>query len=948
MADQYVALAIDLGGANPARAEIVAVAALAFGAAGEIDRLVFPVHPRGAISAGAFAGSGLTRDMLDDAPTWPEVAPALRRLVAGRAIVGWEPANTLLALESAGVVLPNAVLDARALCELLFHGLPALTLPAAAVAVGAASGERIRVARRAEELVAVFRDILGRIERFDAATLEQLAGLLRLGGVPEAELFARFAAARPTGPLFAASEPTNGPHELAFLTARERTEGLRPTGSRKSVAPKRIAAALAEGGPLSHHVAGYELRPPQERMAVAVADALNDDGRLLVEAGTGTGKSLAYLLPAALHAIERGETVVVSTNTLALQDQLFRKDLPDLHAALGEVTGDETPFTATVLKGRVNYLCLRSWFQWLRQPVSDAAEARLRAKIVAWLTETATGDRAELRLAPDEQDHWRHVAEEEGSCVPSRCPFQQRNQCFLFRARRRAEAAHLVIVNHALLLSDVAAGSRILPAYERLVIDEAHHLEDQATTQFGFNVTERDIAEFADAVARRDGTLLAGTVATCAGFLGRTANDDRARRRADDASERVVAAAADADSLRAAATRLFARFGELVSQQDRGWGAERSLRLTPAVRHSPAWDEVELLLEPVATGLHDLDARLRWLDAALAAGAESEEDESDALQREELGIEVGLAIRAGTELASRLRAAVSAPDPAIVYWIERWASGDRSSLHAAPLLVGEALEQGLFGNLRTLVLTSATLTTDDSFAFVQERLGLDEADTLAVASPFDYERSTLLYLADDMPEPNHPAYQRALEAALIAACTATKGRALVLFTSHAALQATARGIAGPLREHGIATLAQRLDGSPQQLIERLRHEPSTVVLGTATFWEGVDIVGPALSLLAIAKLPFSVPSDPVFAARSELFENPFADYAVPQAVLRFKQGFGRLIRSGRDRGVCAVLDRRMLSKRYGGSFVQSLPSCSVQVGSAAELGEAAARWLDDH
>jgi DNA polymerase-3 subunit epsilon/ATP-dependent DNA helicase DinG len=216
-----------------------------------------------------------------------------------------------------------------------------------------------------------------------------------------------------------------------------------------------------------------------------------------------------------------------------------------------------------------------------------------------------------------------------------------------------------------------------------------------------------------------------------------------------------------------------------------------------------------------------------------------------------------------------------------------------------------------------------------------------------VASPFDYQQSTLLYLADDIPEPSSSGYQQRLNETLYGLCTATRGRALVLFTSHAALQATARAIKQPLEDEGIVVLGQRIDGSPRQLIERLRTTPNIVVLGTATFWEGVDIVGPALSLLVITKLPFSVPADPVFAARSELFDNPFTQYAVPQAVLKFKQGFGRLIRSGRDRGVCAVLDRRVLSKRYGESFVQSLPDCTIRIGSMYDLPDEAANWLDE-
>ncbi|HEV2107536.1 MAG TPA: helicase C-terminal domain-containing protein, partial [Thermomicrobiales bacterium] len=274
----------------------------------------------------------------------------------------------------------------------------------------------------------------------------------------------------------------------------------------------------------------------------------------------------------------------------------------------------------------------------------------------------------------------------------------------------------------------------------------------------------------------------------------------------------------------------------------------------------------------------------------------------------------------------------------------------RITVHAAPLRVDGVLREQLFGRLRTAVLTSATMTTDSSFDFIADRLGVEGPRELMVPSPFDYSRSTLLYLADDIPEPNHPRYQQALHQGIIEACAATRGRALVLFTSHAALQAAYRAVKRPLEELGIVVLAQRSDGNPRQLIERLRHSSDTVVLGTASFWEGIDVAGQALSLLIITKLPFSVPSDPVFAARGELIEeeggHAFGDYAVPRAVLKFKQGFGRLIRSSEDRGVCAVLDRRVISKRYGRSFVESLPECALTVGSLADLPEAAAAWLD--
>ncbi len=955
MSGAFVALDVEATGMDPARHEIIEVALVVFDRQQVVERYVTLVRPRGRLSLDIAALTGIDAAELEGAPTFGEIAPHVRRLLAGRPIVGQSVWMDTAMLDAAGIVLPNPVYDTYDLATLLLPDLPSYTLATIAAHLGVESPAGHRALADAEASAAVFQALLLRLDRFDTTTLEQLAGYARTGGWPTADLFADAARERLSGPLFETlAEPErSGPHELAFLTARDRPEPLRRTGSTRKIDQARVGAVFADSGPLSGVVAGYERRPQQEAMALAVTRTLGEDGHLLVEAGTGTGKSMAYLLPAALHAVERGEPVVVSTNTLALQDQLYRKDVPDLRRALANGRGD-APFEAAVLKGRANYLCLRRWFQLQRQPVSDAVEARLRAKIVVWLGQTETGDRAELRLSQEEEVLWRNVAEEEGACVASRCVFQQRNQCFLYRARRAAEHAHLVIVNHALLLSDVMAGSRVLPEYEHLVVDEAHHLEDQATAQFGFAVDERDVVDHLDSVIRGDGPVSGGTLATVAAYLGRVAAGAARPRRADAASERVRLALARADAGRATAGRLFARLNEVIARQDgEGGGYDRTLRLTGSVRRDGAWLEIEILWEELERELRELDDHLRWfleaverIEPANGGGARHEADGAD-IQHEELLIELGLAVRGGAELAARLQSAIGSPTGDLVYWAERSQLGDRPSLHAAPLHVGDVLRDQLFGPLRSVVLTSATITTDGTFDYVAERLGLEEADELQVASPFDYERSTLLYLADDMPEPGHPGYQRRLQETLIQLCEATRGRALVLFTSHAALQATAKAIKRPLEEAGVLVLAQRLDGSPRQLIERLRTTPNVVVLGTATFWEGVDVVGPALSLLVITKLPFAVPSDPVFAARSELFDEPFLQYAVPQAVLKFKQGFGRLIRSSHDRGVCAVLDRRVLTKRYGASFVQSLPECSVSVGGLADLPWAAAGWLDD-
>lgn len=957
-AETFVALDLEATGMDPARHEIIEVALVVFDRDGERERFSSLIRPRARLSLDISALTGIAPADVAAAPSFQEVAPTLRRLVAGWPVVGQSAEMDLAMLEAAGLSLRNPIYDTHQLATLLLPDLPAYSLAAIAQRLGVERGAGHRALADAETTMGVFRRLLEQLEEYDTATLEQVATQARIAGWPLAALFASAAVRRPSGPLFASEDSASGkrgPHELGFLTQRERPDPLRAGDSRAPVSKEQIHEILRGDGPLRSLVPHYEHRPQQEAMSVAVGRALNEDGQLLVEAGTGTGKSVAYLLPAALHATERGERVIVSTNTLALQDQLYRKDIPDIRGAM-EASGRPAP-TAAVLKGRQNYVCLRRWFNLQRQPLIDASEAGLRAKVSLWLGETETGDRAELHLAPEEEGHWRGLSADEEACNAARCVYQHRNQCFLFRARRNAEAAHIVVVNHALLLSDTMAGSRVLPEYEHLVVDEAHHLEDQATTQFGTSVDERALVDELDDLIRSDGLLVAGLLPTAAAFLSRAPESPKQKRSAAAAPERVKIAMERANRSRTGVHGIFLRLREIATLHGGGDGGyDRTVRITDSLRRTGEWTEVEIAWEALEQELIGVEEQIRWFRDAMEgidlgvnadAVAAGSPDELLVLQHEEITLGLSGALRAVGELASIMAASIERPEGSAVYWVERSVIGDRLSLHAAPIHVGELLQDQLFGRLRSLVLTSATITTDGSFDFVSSRLGLEDAEELSVPSPFNYRRSTLLYLADDIAEPNQPGYQRQLQETLVELCDATRGRALILFTSHAALQATYRAIKRPLEDRGIIVLAQRTDGSPRQLIERLRHTPNVAVLGTATFWEGVDVVGPALSTLVITKLPFAVPSDPVFAARSELVEQPFLEYAVPQAVLKFKQGFGRLIRSSQDRGVCAVLDRRVLSKRYGASFVQSLPDCSEHVGSTFDLPHVAADWLAD-
>jgi DNA polymerase-3 subunit epsilon/ATP-dependent DNA helicase DinG len=734
-----------------------------------------------------------------------------------------------------------------------------------------------------------------------------------------------------------------------FLVPRERPGRLEKRANPLTSERPSIDGMLAIDGPFSRALERYEQRAEQREMMEAVERSIEEGGRLIVEAGTGTGKSLGYLTPAAIHAVECGEPVVVSTATIALQDQLINKDIPALVAAAkaSAAAGDESGLAriaglkATVLKGRSNYLCLRRWFIANRQPPSEPVEAELHAKVIAWLHTTESGDRAELRLSPDQQRYWLRLSEEEGACIPGQCVFHRNNQCFLFRARHEAESSHIIVVNHALLLSDLLRGGSVLPAFRHLIVDEAHHLEDEATTQAGYSLSASAVRALLHRVALSspaDDTesILSTAFRSLVPVL--PANSKDGPRLADamaSASEAARSALQGIESLDRLVDDVVARYSEGSA------GYERRARITPGVRSDPVWSHVEIEWDQVAASISSVVEAIR----VMAATIEGQSDE-ELPNRGSLLTDLELAESELVNLRERGMDIVTGINHQLISWVTKHQTSGDLSVHAVPLSVADILQSELYSRLESLVLTSATLSTEGSFTFIRERLGLQDAIGVQVPSPFDYEASTLIGVADDIPEPNQAGHQKMLQRALISICRASRGRAMVLFTSHSALQNSYHAVKPALEREGIQVLGQRIDGSPRQLIERLSEFPTTVLLGTNSFWEGVDIVGEALSLLVITRLPFSVPTDPVFAARSEQFESPFVQYAVPQAILRFKQGFGRLIRSSQDRGVVAILDRRVISRGYGRAFLTSLPPTNVIEGGHQYIAEWVEDWLD--
>jgi DNA polymerase-3 subunit epsilon/ATP-dependent DNA helicase DinG len=506
----------------------------------------------------------------------------------------------------------------------------------------------------------------------------------------------------------------------------------------------------------------------------------------------------------------------------------------------------------------------------------------------------------------------------------------------------------LVVINHALLLSDLALENRLLPEYSHVIIDEAHHLEQQATDQFGVEIAQRDLYAYLNNLSHAEGAVHGGLLADVPGLL----------RQHTVSEEALSAIGLRIDALRPqidqAEGRLYSLFDTLEdflggqrAETGNAQGASSStlydqeVRLTAGVRAQPGWSKVEVACEEITTALgqmlKDLDALINELGKLQV---ESDPDGEELLQN------LRAQARYGVEFADNLNRILLEPEENGIYWISVSTRRNELGLCSAPLHVGGLLSERLFAEKESVVLTSATLRSNNSFKFIRERLGLQDAEELAVDSPFDYQSAALLYVPKDIPEPNQAYYQKNVEKAIVDIVRATEGRALVLFTSNSQLNATYRAIQRPLEQDGIVVYGQGLDGSRRQILENFRGTPKSVLLGTRSFWEGVDVVGEALSCLIITRLPFAVPTDPVLTARAETFEDPFNEFYLPESILRFRQGFGRLIRSKSDVGIVVVLDKRLLTKAYGPTILRSLPPCLMRQGPLESLPERARAWLD--
>ncbi len=966
MARNYVFVDVETTGFDPDWEKIIEVAAVAVEDGEIVDSYATLINPGKSIPSFITDLTGIDDEMVADAPTMASAKSRLKRVIKDRIVVGHNVDFDLGFLKSNGLAQGNMRLDTVTLASVLLPMIGRYDLGYLVKVLELPEAEKHRAEADTYHCLHLFEALEAHALTIDMVQLDEIARVGQSVAWTETMFFrdviamkAQSAFLSPEGkrktinlnrlfdveppkgtPLVPAEhsyeEDEHAPDEPITYHHNDDTDVYEPEPpENRPLVPldvSMVSDLLQPGSNFSLQFPDFEPRQEQIAMVQAVGESFNAAEHLLVEAGTGTGKSLAYLLPAAFWATQNDRRVVISTNTINLQDQLVYKDIPVLLDVL------PLDFRVAIRKGKSNYLCARLFKQLRHRGPRDRDEMVLYARLVLWLPDSDTGDVSEIALrGPGERMAWRKISGENAPCSTQEC---SQERCPVHIARRRAELAHIVIVNHALLLADVANQNHILPFYRDLVIDEAHHLESAVTSGLSFSADKKFLSQMLAEIGGKSGVLaqLQKNIGSIAAAVA-----DKVQPGIDAIREEAIVTDTQLETFFDSVT-FFTRDHLRGSAN-----FAQSVRLTQAIISKDGWQDVGIAWKNFDVPLSRVIKGLGKLAEMVADIDNSEHDLADADNMRVELVRVARDLNDNREAITRI---ITEPSGDMITWVEVWK--DRVSLHAAPLHVGPLVEEHLFHHLDSVIMTSATLRTapqgrytQANFDYVRDRLNAHECAELALGSPFDYKKNTLLYLCTDMPEPKQPGYQRQVEQAIIDIGTTLKGRTLVLFTSNKQLRETADAIKMPLRDAGVQVLAQGRGSSRQKLTEQFKTPgANAVLLGTKSFWEGVDVPGDALYAVVIVKMPFAVPSDPVVGARGETFDNEFMDYMIPEAVLQFRQGFGRLIRRKTDEGVVVVLDKRVLTKRYGELFINALPETTLLRQKVGRLPEIITRWVN--
>jgi DNA polymerase-3 subunit epsilon/ATP-dependent DNA helicase DinG len=915
MRSELVAVDLETTGLNTETDSIIEIGAVRLRNGNIVEEYATLVNPGFTIPTEVTYITGIRQEDLRGKPSIADLVGPLAAFVGEAPVIAHNVGFDIAVLRRFNILRANLALDTLELASVLLPTMPRYGLGGLTTLLGILQENQHRALDDARATALLYWRLYQEALQLPIEVLQEL---VTSGAALQWELTSVFRSAlndpeRSSRPL-QRWQPYQAP-DAPIAPGRDEPQ---------AVEVAEVVRVLGPDGTLPQHIAQYEYRQEQAAMTHAVAEALNDARHLILEAGTGTGKSLAYLVPAAVWSGVNHERIVIATNTINLQEQLLSKDIPLVHRLVAN------DFVASVMKGRANYLCPRRLEAVRRRRPTNRDELRLMAKILVWMQHSSTGDRAEITLRGSENAVWTRLSAEDEGCTTHQCETLMRGICPFYKARKKADTSQILIVNHALLISDAASESSVLPDYRCVIIDEAHQLEEAITS--GLSIRQDQAT-----LLRRIGDL--GSVNS--GLLGDLLNATRGHvsekqmMRFEAFAQVIGDAVAE---IRGVVVAFFQHINDWVADTRReGTGTTRITRTERAhsafVRLQGSSTQLDESLGVISDAMNQLVAYLTRL-ADLNLPNFDDHINSAASSARYLD-----------EARASLSEFIHNPDPNRVYWVETYNNPEFTALQIAPLHIGDMMTELLWTKKRSVILTSATLDANDDFAYVRSRLNAGDARTLKIGSPFNYKQSTLLYLPTDIPEPNKPGYQPLIERGIIELATALEGRLLVLFTSFTHLRETVTTVGPRLALGNITVYDQAIGGSRETLLEGFRTTRRAVLMGTRSFWQGIDLPGDELLGLVIVKLPFAVPTDPVFAARSETYRDSFDNYAVPDAILRFRQGFGRLIRTQQDKGIVSVFDVRITSKGYGRQFLESLPDCTTRTGPLSGIGEQARAWL---
>ncbi len=706
---------------------------------------------------------------------------------------------------------------------------------------------------------------------------------------------------------------------------------------------EKIAQQFLPGGNFSKHLSSYEHRKQQVEMLQSVVNAFNHDKIAIIEAGTGTGKSLAYLLPAVFWSLKNQERVVISTHTINLQEQLIEKDIPLIRKCCG------LNFKSVLVKGRNNYVCLRKVSQVRSESSAliDEKDRRQLNDLIEWAVKTPDGSKADLNFIPQD-DVWEAIQSEADQCTRLKCRFY--HECFFYIARRNAASADVLVINHYLLMADLVVREEtkgydtvaILPPFKRIIIDEAHHLEDVATSNLSNMVSRLRITKLLGRLVNLKDSKK--------GLLQYLKNKLNEVTSVHDTSlstiiiENINTKILDArQCLHDAIQEIFEVISHTLSDHlaqqnvsskgnNKGFQKEEEtkLRITSQFTSSDVWQGVIANnLNTLSVDINKFSSLLKKLLDEIGELSKKSQDMLSSILIDIVSCRIRLTM-AANDIASFIT-----DDEQYCKWIEikRYKDSPSIRFYTAPLSISEGLKSCLYDNYHTIILTSATLAINKNFTFLKESVGLnllpkDRLSELILGSPFDYNRQAIIGIPTDISEPNEPGYVSAIEESILETIKISDGRALILFTSYSLLDKVYQRLQPTVTHIGYTCLKQGTDNR-HNLLETFKKDKTSVLFATDSFWEGIDVKGDALECVILTRLPFKVPTEPIIEARTEAIEraggNSFYNYSLPMAVIKFKQGFGRLIRSRDDRGVVIIFDRRVVTKPYGRIFLESLP-----------------------